>query len=265
MDNNLDDFNNFIYACENILDNAESDVIEWKSTFIKELWEKKSFLANGEMKGADKAWHKDDTYIMETAHKSKSHIEHLMYSHGNSYVILINKKLTKYKERIEGFKIKYDMLNCNVILKNRWFLELYTLFAEYNSWFNDLIAPLDASHNVINTQQRNPINETALINEQIHPSHNPNLWSNKCYILFKYLFDNYYTGTIRQITNIWFFLKEYDPQEYNKLCTKEVYKVFILEHYEINITNFDKAHNKYEDSEYNSMNEHRANFEDSLK
>lgn len=98
-----------------------------------------------------------------------------------------------------------------------------------------------------------------------HPKHNPNLWNNQCFELFKYLFDNYYKGTNRQITNIWFFLKEYDPQHYIKKCTKDVYKDFIKNNYKIKITNFDKAANKYEDTEYNSMNEHRAKFEDSLK
>ena len=50
--------------------------------------------------------------------------------------------------------------------------------------------------------------------ESNHPEHNPNLWSLKCYNLFKYLWDNYHTSTKRQITNIWFFLNEYDKIDY---------------------------------------------------
>ena len=142
MDNNLDDFNNFIYACENILDNAELDIIKWEPDFKKELWEKRSFLANGEMKTAAKVWDKDEVYTNEKAHKSKSHIEHLVYSNGNNYIVLINKKLLEFKERIENFKTKHNMLNANVIPKNMWFLELYALFTDYNRWFNDLITPL---------------------------------------------------------------------------------------------------------------------------
>jgi hypothetical protein len=97
--------------------------------------------------------------------------------------------------------------------------------------------------------------------ESNHPDHNPNLWSLKCYDLFKYLWDNYYTSTKRQITNIWFFLNEYDKVNYNLKATKEKYTEFILKNYNIQLKNFDKAPQKYQ-QEYGTMNEHRLNYED---
>ena len=97
--------------------------------------------------------------------------------------------------------------------------------------------------------------------ESNHPKHDPNLWSLKCYNLFKYLWDNYHTSTKRQITNIWFFLNEYDKVNYNLKATKEKYTEFILKNYNIQLKNFDKAPQKYQ-QEYGTMNEHRLNFED---
>lgn len=104
-------------------------------------------------------------------------------------------------------------------------------------------------------------------NNSIHPEHNPNLWSLDCYKLFKYLFDNYYKDsrkpTKRQLTNIWFYMNEYDKIKYNLKATKDSYKLFIKNHYDIEIKNFDKAEQKY-NTEYGTMNDHRINFEDSF-
>lgn len=98
-----------------------------------------------------------------------------------------------------------------------------------------------------------------------HPKHNPNYWNTDCFELFKYLYDEYYKGTKRQITNIWFYLKEYNNQKYILSITKDLYKDFINENYKIAITNFDKAQQKWEDKEYKKLDEHRQNFEDGLK
>lgn len=104
-------------------------------------------------------------------------------------------------------------------------------------------------------------------NEDIHPKFKPNLWSLDCYKLFKYLFDNYYKDsrkpTKRQLTNIWFYLNEYDKIKYNLKATKDSYKLFIKKYYGIEIKNFDKAEQKY-NTEYGTMNDHRINFEDSF-
>lgn len=98
-----------------------------------------------------------------------------------------------------------------------------------------------------------------------HPKHNPNYWNTDCFELFKYLYDEYYKGTKRQLTNIWFYLKEYNNQKYILSITKDLYKDFIIENYGIVITNFDKAQQKWEDTEYRKLDEHRQNFEDGLK
>jgi hypothetical protein len=98
-----------------------------------------------------------------------------------------------------------------------------------------------------------------------HPKHDPNLWNDDCFELFKYLYDCYYKKTKRQITNIWFYLKENGSTKYILKATKEQYEVFILDAYHIKITNFDKAPTKWEDKERNTIDEHRINFEDSLK
>lgn len=98
-----------------------------------------------------------------------------------------------------------------------------------------------------------------------HPKHDPNLWSVNCYELYKYLFENYYKGTKRQLTNIWFYLKEYDPLTYNLKATKDKYKYFIKSNYQIEIKNFDKSQTKYSENDYPNMDEHRQNFETTLK
>lgn len=101
--------------------------------------------------------------------------------------------------------------------------------------------------------------------KHLHPKFDPNYWNNDCFELFKYLYDCYYTRTKRQLTNIWFYLKENGNPKYNLKATKEQYEFFILENYQIRITNFDKAQTKWEDKEYKTIEDHRINFEDTLK
>lgn len=96
-----------------------------------------------------------------------------------------------------------------------------------------------------------------------HPKHHPNLWNIKCYNLFQYLIDNYYSGKKRQLTNIWFYLKENNNSNFVFKATKDEYKDFIREGYGKEIKNFDKAHTKYSEKEKPSMDEHRINYEDS--
>lgn len=96
-----------------------------------------------------------------------------------------------------------------------------------------------------------------------HPKFNPNLWNGKAYELFKYLFENYYKGRKkRELTNIWFFLNEYEPENYVLKATKDEYKTFIKTGYNINLKNFDKAIDKYQFKEFPTMNDHRKDFED---
>lgn len=98
-----------------------------------------------------------------------------------------------------------------------------------------------------------------------HPKHDPNYWNADCYDLFKYLFDEYYKGTKRQLTNIWFYLKEHENKKYILNATKDFYKDFIKENYNIVITNFDKAIQKWEDKECKKIDEHRQVFEGNFK
>ncbi len=103
--------------------------------------------------------------------------------------------------------------------------------------------------------------------DEIHPSINPNLWNVSCYELFKYLYENYYKNkpSKRKLTNIWFFLKNNTSENYNLLATKDAYKEFLETNYNISITNFDKAGNKFEEKDIPVMIGHRINFEASLK
>lgn len=97
--------------------------------------------------------------------------------------------------------------------------------------------------------------------KQQHPEFDPNLWNNDCFELFKYLYDCYYKSTNRQLTNIWFYLKESGNKKYVLKATKDLYKDFILKNYQIKISNFDKAQTKWEDKEYDTIDDHRINFE----
>lgn len=105
--------------------------------------------------------------------------------------------------------------------------------------------------------------------ENKHPKHDPNYWNKECFELFKYLYNESYKGKIRQITNIWFYLNEFERNSINKKyilnCTKDRYKDFIEKNYHITIKNFDKSTTNYEEKVYPKLNEHRQMFEDSLK
>jgi DNA-binding XRE family transcriptional regulator len=98
-----------------------------------------------------------------------------------------------------------------------------------------------------------------------HPKFDPNYWNKNCFELFKYLFDVYYKVSKRELTNIWFFLKYETSEKYILKVTQKNYKIFILNCYQIKITNFDKAPTKWEDKECQTLQEHRINFEDTVK
>ncbi len=91
--------------------------------------------------------------------------------------------------------------------------------------------------------------------------HDPNLWNLRCYKLFNYLFKNYYRGKKRELTNIWFYLKEFDPQNYTLIATKDRYKEFIKNHCGQVLKNFDKASIKFEEKDRPIMDAHRIEFE----
>lgn len=100
-----------------------------------------------------------------------------------------------------------------------------------------------------------------------HPKFNPNDWNKRGFELFKYLIDNYYNDkrkTNTKLICIWFYLNELNNGKYNLNLTKDNYKILILNSYGVKITNVDKPLN-YDRKVFNIIDEHRINFEDSLK
>lgn len=134
---------------------------------------------------------------------------------------------------------------------------------EYGSFFHFKPLLEKRISELIGTQQPGAVKSEGTINQ--HPKFDPNLWNNDCFELFKYLYDCYYKSTNRQLTNIWFYLKENGNSKYNLKVTKDEYRDFMLNNYQKNITNFDKAQAKWEDKEYNTIDDHRINFEYTLK
>jgi len=131
---------------------------------------------------------------------------------------------------------------------------------------NKLLACQDEIELNIKALITTTINEIKLPNSlNNHPTYDPNLFNNKGYELFKYLFDNFYKGKIRELTNIWFFLKECNRSKYVLYATKDVYKEFILKNYKIEIKNFDKSCYNYDEKVKPKLGEHLINYENSLK
>ena len=87
----------------------------------------------------------------------------------------------------------------------------------------------------------------------------PSMWDERCFELFKYLTDTYYTGKSIQLTSIWFFLKDLDPDKYRISCSKRVYKDYINTHYNLEIKHFDKS-SKWDDVK-RTLNDYCSNFE----
>ena len=99
-----------------------------------------------------------------------------------------------------------------------------------------------------------------------HPIHDPNLWSIESYELFKYLKDKYHKSTIKQITNIWFYLKNDTDIKYKCTATKKQYREFIETNYSITITNFDKSSiDNYQSKQLVAMNNHLKYYKETLK
>lgn len=139
----IKDFENFVYGTNNILDNAQFDIIEWQEHFSKELWEKNSFLANGIMKTARRVWSENGSKINNFAHCSKTNIKHIIYVENNVIVIqFLRSEIEKIAERVTKFKDDYKMFHVDIMPKNHWFLDLWGLIFGYKEWFDELIEPL---------------------------------------------------------------------------------------------------------------------------
>jgi len=125
--------------------------------------------------------------------------------------------------------------------------EYLNLFLHGSDTSNEYMSNIKDSLEIeIITQSENPEmfeNKISLTSQrqeikQKHPEYNPKLWDNECFELFKFLFDKYYdNGTKRELLNIWFFLKQHKDTKNSIYATKEKYKEFILDSYQINITN----------------------------
>lgn len=90
---------------------------------------------------------------------------------------------------------------------------------------------------------------------------NLNYWNENCFNLFHYLADNYYQGEKRQLTNLWYYLKNHlqDDKYYFKM-TKPVYKEYILNEFNEKLTNFDKSIFKF-DNEIKTLEAMKRRFE----
>lgn len=173
--------------------------------------------------------------------------------------------LLKYKEQYDYIfelltdnrKIKFKYNFCNKLEK----LKAKQTIDVFIHIIDDLQKKINNEFLIFNTNKESQQTEA-----KQHPNFDPNLWNNDCYELFKYLYDCYYKSTNRQLTNIWFYLKESGKnKKYILKATKEQYKDFINKNYKIKIKNFDKAQTKWEDKEYQTLDDHRKNFDDILK
>lgn len=193
------------------------------------------------------------------------------------YIALYLKHLqsqNNYKLAIKAQQFIVMTIEGVLLFFESWY-ESNLLLSPLNKDFKKLLKKINDAVNIekvkilMNTQNIETIKDESkqgkknYINK--HPEHDPNLWSEDCYKLFKYLYDNYYDmgkRTKRKLINIWFYLSENNPNKYNFKATKDNYKKFI-KNYGVSLTNKDKPSNY--DKEAITMNEHRINFEDSLK
>ncbi|KAB1156087.1 hypothetical protein [Flavobacterium luteum] len=174
------------------------------------------------------------------------------------------------------FKLFCAYNNANNETKENWLKHTYHYIINVNElsgfidkptvsmvieWYNETIKSVTPeAHQKLETNKPDEV-------KNLHPKHNPNDWNTDCFELFKYLIDNYYNDKKRTKTKlicIWFYLSEYNTEKYNLKITKDNYKIFIKENYEIAITNTDKPDN-YDSKVLNTLHEHRIKFEDSLK
>ncbi len=150
------------------------------------------------------------------------------------------------------------------IMINHQIINKYGFYAGMVSSLSEIINSYPILFKTFEECQHEPMEQISN-KQKNHLDFDPNLWNNHCYGLFKYLYENYYKGTKRQLTNIWFYLRYHAPKEYTFNATKDQYEDFISRCYGIDITNWDKAPTKFEEKDCPTMNDHRINYEDSLK
>lgn len=193
----------------------------------------------------------------------------------NEFTKQLNEIRKNDNDFFNSFPLNYYKIEDNTIQYNRTTFKNGKIDFDYR----DLISELSSFQNIMHElfeeikskeqttappQQLEKVKKTEVKETVEHPEFDPNLWNKDCFELFKYLYECYYKTTKRQLTNIWFYLKENSSIKYNFKATKKEYIAFIFK-YHIEIKNFDKAQTKWEDKECDTIDNHRINFEDILK
>jgi hypothetical protein len=137
----LESMNNFIKHCDDVIEVSISDIIQWKPHYKKELWEQNSFLFNNTFKLGEKHWYENIERIHQLEYKCRASLEHLIKVDGNIKVGNYAKnKLDAFWNKLVNFKKENNLGHVDVMTKNQWFFEYYSLIRDFYHWFNYLIS-----------------------------------------------------------------------------------------------------------------------------
>jgi hypothetical protein len=137
----LESMNNFIKHCDGVIEVSISDIIQWKPHYKKELWEQNSFLFNNTFKLGEKHWYENIERIHQLEYKCRASLEHLIKVDGNIKVGNYAKnKLDAFWNKLVNFKKENNLGHVDVMTKNQWFFEYYSLIRDFYHWFNYLIS-----------------------------------------------------------------------------------------------------------------------------
>lgn len=137
----LESMNNFIKHCDGVIEVSISDIIQWKPHNKKELWEQNSFLFNNTFKLGEKHWYENIERIHQLEYKCRASLEHLIKVDGNIKVGNYAKnKLDAFWNKLVNFKKENNLGHVDVMTKNQWFFEYYSLIRDFYHWFNYLIS-----------------------------------------------------------------------------------------------------------------------------
>jgi hypothetical protein len=137
----LESMNNFIKHCDGVIEVSISDIIQWNPHYKKELWEQNSFLFNNTFKLGEKHWYENIERIHQLEYKCRASLEHLIKVDGNIKVGNYAKnKLDAFWNKLVNFKKENNLGHVDVMTKNQWFFEYYSLIRDFYHWFNYLIS-----------------------------------------------------------------------------------------------------------------------------
>lgn len=172
--------------------------------------------------------------------------------------------------KIEDNIIQYNRIEfANKIDYDHW--DLIRVFSTFQNIMHELFEIIKSKETTTAPPQQNEIVNTDEVKKSEakeivkHPEFDTNLWNKDCFDLFKYIYDHYYKKSKRELTNIWFYLKDHTNDTFVLKATKDEYIEFIFENYHIKITNFDKAENKWNEKELPTLKDHNIDFKDTLK